>query len=75
MDVASGGTRVPTGTGDTRFGRFKGPRDNLQAILFGPRKTDAYRKIRGEFEPQPSYLQSAGDILFPDDWPPYSDDE
>ena len=74
MDVAAGGTMTPTKSGATRFGRFEGARDNLQAALFGPRKTDAYTKIRGEFEPQPSYMQSIGDLLFPDDWPPYQDE-
>jgi hypothetical protein len=74
MDVAAGGTMTPTGTGSTRFGRFEGARDNLQSILFGPRKTDAYTKIRGEFEPQPSGLQAIGDLLFPDDWPPYPEE-
>ena len=74
MDLAAGGTVTPTGTGKTRFGRFEDATDELRSVLFGPRKTEAYRKIRGEFEPQPSGLQAVGGLLFPDDWPPYQDE-
>ena len=74
FDVMEGGSTVPTGRGTTRYG-YLDNQDKALSLLLGPRKTGAYKDIRGEFSPQPSRFQTIQDIIFPKDFPPWQGEE
>ena len=72
-DVAEGSAIIPNKRG-RKIRKTLSDRDKAMSILLGPRKTDAWKKVRGEFDPQPSTIQTADKILFPQSFPPYQDD-
>jgi len=72
-DVAMGEALIPNKRG-RRIRKTLSDRDKAMSILLGPRKTEAWKEVRGEFDPQPSVIQSVDEILFPQSFPPYQDD-
>ena len=74
LAVIDGRVPVKTRTGEVRYATLRTPADKLKAMTIGERKTDAYKRLKGEWERQPSSIQSAGDLLFPRGYPPYEED-
>ena len=72
-DVAEGSALIPNKRG-SKVRKTLSDRDKAMSILLGPRKTNAWEEVRGEFDPQPSTIQTADKILFPQSFPPYQDD-
>ena len=72
-DVAMGEALIPNKRG-RKIRKTLSDSDKVMAALLGTRKTEAWKEVRGEFDPQPSVIQSVDEILFPQSFPPYQDD-